>query len=109
MWWVTRQPAGPWSSIPGAMLGCTWRRRLPDATRVFPAHGAGSSCGRQLSDQTSSTLGEQRRTNYALQPMGEDEFVAAVTEGQPARPQYFEFDARRNRELRPLLDEATPA
>ena len=41
--------------------------------------------------------------------MGEDEFVAAVTEGQPARPQYFEFDARRNRELRPLLDEATPA
>src|SRR5712671_2193250 len=57
--------------------------RLPDATRVFPAHGAGSSCGRQLSDQTSSTLGEQRRTNYALQPMGEDEFIAAVTEGQP--------------------------
>jgi DMSO/TMAO reductase YedYZ molybdopterin-dependent catalytic subunit/rhodanese-related sulfurtransferase/glyoxylase-like metal-dependent hydrolase (beta-lactamase superfamily II) len=83
--------------------------RLPDATRVFPAHGAGSSCGRQLSDQTSSTLGEQRRTNYALQPMGEDEFIAAVTEGQPARPQYFEFDARRNREVRPLLDEATPA
>jgi DMSO/TMAO reductase YedYZ molybdopterin-dependent catalytic subunit/rhodanese-related sulfurtransferase/glyoxylase-like metal-dependent hydrolase (beta-lactamase superfamily II) len=83
--------------------------RLPDATRVFPAHGAGSSCGRQLSSETSSTLGEQRLTNYALQPMSEDEFVAAVTEGQPARPQYFEFDARRNRELRPLLDEAAPA
>ena len=83
--------------------------RLPDATRVFPAHGAGSSCGRQLSSETSSTLGEQRLTNYALQPMDEDEFVAAVTEGQPARPQYFEFDARRNRELRPLLDEAAPA
>jgi len=82
--------------------------RLPDTTRVFPAHGAGSSCGRQLSSETSSTIGEQRLTNYALQPMAEDEFVAAVTEGQPARPQYFEFDARRNRELRPLLDEAAP-
>ena len=82
--------------------------RLPDATRVFPAHGAGSSCGKQLSSETSSTIGEQRLTNYALQPMAEDEFVAAVTEGQPARPQYFEFDARRNRELRPLLDEAAP-
>jgi DMSO/TMAO reductase YedYZ molybdopterin-dependent catalytic subunit/glyoxylase-like metal-dependent hydrolase (beta-lactamase superfamily II) len=82
--------------------------RLPDATRVFPAHGAGSSCGKQLSGETSSTIGEQRLTNYALQPMDEDQFVAAVTEGQPARPQYFEFDARRNRELRPLLDETVP-
>ena len=82
---------------------------LPDATRVFPAHGAGSACGKQLSSETSSTLGEQRLTNYALQPMDEDEFVAVVTEGQPARPQYFEFDARRNRELRPLLDEIAPA
>src|SRR5437016_673709 len=82
--------------------------RLPNATRIFPAHGAGSSCGKQLSSETSSTLGEQRQMNYALQHMGEDEFVAAVTEGQPARPHYFEFDAQRNRELRPLLDEAVP-
>jgi rhodanese-related sulfurtransferase len=82
--------------------------RLPDATRVFPAHGAGSSCGKQLSSETSSTLGAQKRLNYALQPMSEDEFVATVTEGQPQRPQYFEFDAQRNRELRPLLDEAPP-
>jgi rhodanese-related sulfurtransferase/glyoxylase-like metal-dependent hydrolase (beta-lactamase superfamily II) len=79
--------------------------RLPDATRVFPAHGAGSSCGKQLSNETSSTIGEQRRTNYALQPMTAEEFVAAVTEGQPARPEYFAYDARRNRELHPLLDE----
>ena len=56
--------------------------RLPDATRVFPAHGAGSSCGRQLSAENSSTLGEQRLTNYALQEMSEDEFIAAITEGQ---------------------------
>lgn len=82
--------------------------RLPDETRVFPAHGAGSSCGKQLSSETSSTIGEQRRSNYALQPMSEDAFVAAVTEGQPVRPGYFTFDARRNRERHALLDEAVP-
>ena len=82
---------------------------LPDETRVYPAHGAGSSCGKQLSSETSSTIGEQRRFNYALQPMSVDEFVASVTEGQPARPHYFEFDATRNRQLRPLLDDETPA
>jgi DMSO/TMAO reductase YedYZ molybdopterin-dependent catalytic subunit/glyoxylase-like metal-dependent hydrolase (beta-lactamase superfamily II) len=81
---------------------------LPDATRIFPAHGAGSSCGKQLSTETSSTLGAQRLTNYALQQMSEDAFVAVVTEGQPARPYYFEYDARRNRELRPLLDDDLP-
>jgi DMSO/TMAO reductase YedYZ molybdopterin-dependent catalytic subunit/rhodanese-related sulfurtransferase/glyoxylase-like metal-dependent hydrolase (beta-lactamase superfamily II) len=81
---------------------------LPDATRIFPAHGAGSSCGKQLSNETSSTLGEQRRANYALQPMSEDEFVAVVTEGQPVRPHYFEFDAQRNRQQRPLIDEGFP-
>ena len=79
--------------------------RLPDATRVFPAHGAGSSCGKQLSTETSSTIGEQRALNYALAPMTEEAFVAVVTEGQPVRPHYFEFDASRNRQLRPLLDE----
>jgi glyoxylase-like metal-dependent hydrolase (beta-lactamase superfamily II)/rhodanese-related sulfurtransferase len=83
---------------------------LPDETRVFPAHGAGSSCGKQLSSETSSTIGEQRRSNYALQPMTEGQFVATVTEGQPTRPHYFSFDARANRQVRPLLDEtARPA
>jgi glyoxylase-like metal-dependent hydrolase (beta-lactamase superfamily II)/rhodanese-related sulfurtransferase len=82
--------------------------RLPDQTRVFPAHGAGSSCGKQLSSETSSTIGEQRRANYALQHMTEDDFVAVVTEGQPVRPHYFSFDAQRNREQRALLDESTP-
>jgi glyoxylase-like metal-dependent hydrolase (beta-lactamase superfamily II)/rhodanese-related sulfurtransferase len=81
---------------------------LPDATRVFPAHGAGSSCGKQLSTDTSSTVGEQRRSNYALRPMSEQEFVNVVVEGQPVRPHYFEYDARRNRQLRPLLDEDQP-
>ena len=78
---------------------------LPDATRVFPAHGAGSACGKNLSTETQSTIGEQRRTNYALQPMSEDEFVALVTEGQPLQPTYFSFDAKRNRQAHPLLDE----
>ena len=81
---------------------------LPDETRVFPAHGAGSSCGKQLSSETSSTVGEQRRSNYALQSMTEDEFVAVVTEGQPVRPHYFSFDAKRNREAHRLLDETIP-
>jgi len=78
---------------------------LPDATRVYPAHGAGSACGKNLSTETQSTIGEQRRTNYALQPMTEDEFVALVTEGQPLQPMYFSFDAQRNRQAHPLLDE----
>lgn len=83
---------------------------LPDETRVFPAHGAGSACGKQLSTETQSTIGEQRRLNYALQPMDESRFVTLVTEGQPTRPGYFSFDAQRNREERPVLDEdAVPA
>ena len=81
---------------------------LPDSTRVYPAHGAGSSCGRSLSTETSSTIGAQRRLNYALSPMSEDDFVAMVTEGQPPAPPYFAFDAVRNRQARPLLDEEAP-
>jgi rhodanese-related sulfurtransferase/glyoxylase-like metal-dependent hydrolase (beta-lactamase superfamily II) len=81
---------------------------LPDDTRVFPAHGAGSACGKQLSSETSSTIGEQRRSNYALAPQSEDQFVAAVTEGQPTRPHYFTFDAQRNRQNHRLLDETVP-
>ncbi|HSF26170.1 MAG TPA: MBL fold metallo-hydrolase [Actinomycetes bacterium] len=81
---------------------------LPNETRVFPAHGAGSSCGKQLSSQTSSTIGEQRRSNYALQPMREDQFVETVTEGQPTRPHYFSFDAQANRQTHGLLDATVP-
>ncbi len=80
---------------------------LPDATRIFPAHGAGSACGRNLSTETSSTIGDQRRLNYALQPMPESAFVELVTAGQPAAPGYFAHDAALNRDGHPLL-EATP-
>ncbi len=81
---------------------------LADDVRVFPAHGAGSACGKNLSTETQSTIGEQRRSNYALQEMDEDEFVRLVTEGQSVAPLYFGFDAQRNREARALLDETTP-
>src|SRR5207248_5883020 len=76
---------------------------LPDATRLFPAHGAGSACGKHMSAATESTIGEQRETNYALRPMSEDEFVAVVTEGQPVAPLYFPYAADANRRARELL------
>jgi glyoxylase-like metal-dependent hydrolase (beta-lactamase superfamily II)/rhodanese-related sulfurtransferase len=81
---------------------------LPDATRVFPAHGAGSACGKFLSSETSSTIGQQRRTNYALQPMSEDDFVHAVTEGQSLSPLYFAFAANRNKQAHDMLAEDQP-
>jgi hydroxyacylglutathione hydrolase len=78
---------------------------LPDATRVYPAHGAGSACGKNLSTETVSTIGEQRRTNYALAPMTEEQFVEAVTQGQSVAPLYFAFNASLNKKDRELLDE----
>ncbi|MGY5126287.1 MBL fold metallo-hydrolase [Streptomyces nigrescens] len=81
---------------------------LPDATRVFPAHGAGSACGRSLSSETSSTIGDQRRFNYALQPMPEADFIRLVTAGQPATPGYFAHDAALNRDGHPLLEPGPP-
>ncbi|WP_328386276.1 MBL fold metallo-hydrolase [Streptomyces sp. NBC_00400] len=81
---------------------------LPDATRVFPAHGAGSACGRSLSTETSSTIGDQRRLNYALQPMPEADFVRLVTAGQPATPGYFAHDAALNRDGHALLEPGPP-
>ncbi len=77
---------------------------LPDAVRVFPAHGAGSACGKNLSTERWSTIGAQRTGNYACQPMTEDDFLALVTAGQPAAPDYFVFDAILNRKQRPVLD-----
>ncbi|NKQ59356.1 MBL fold metallo-hydrolase [Amycolatopsis sp. K13G38] len=77
---------------------------LPDAVRVFPAHGAGSACGKNLSTERSSTIGMQRLTNYACAPMAEDEFVAVVTAGQAAAPGYFSYDAGLNRKDHELFD-----
>jgi glyoxylase-like metal-dependent hydrolase (beta-lactamase superfamily II)/3-mercaptopyruvate sulfurtransferase SseA len=71
--------------------------RLPDAVEVYPAHGAGSLCGKHMSKETSSTIGEQRRTNYALQPMSKDAFVKMMTADLPEVPQYFPLDVEMNR------------
>ncbi|MVU78065.1 MBL fold metallo-hydrolase [Nocardia sp. ET3-3] len=77
---------------------------LPDTVTVLPAHGAGSSCGKNLSTELSSTIGEQRRTNPSVQPMSEDAFVALITTDQPAAPGYFYVDAALNKSLHPVLD-----
>jgi glyoxylase-like metal-dependent hydrolase (beta-lactamase superfamily II)/rhodanese-related sulfurtransferase len=78
---------------------------LPDQSLVYPAHGAGSLCGKALSKETVSTLGEQRRTNYALQPMSKETFISVVTADQPDAPAYFTYDAVLNSQERPTLDE----
>jgi glyoxylase-like metal-dependent hydrolase (beta-lactamase superfamily II)/rhodanese-related sulfurtransferase len=79
---------------------------LPDETLVYPAHGAGSLCGKNLSTDTVSTIGVQRRYNYALQPMKREEFVDVVTADQPDSPAYFTYDAVLNAKERPTLDQA---
>lgn len=79
-------------------------RALPDATLVYPAHGSGSMCGKSLSKETISTIGEQKRFNYALQPMSFDDFKRLVTSDQPEAPDYFVYDAIKNRQERPDLD-----
>lgn len=81
---------------------------LPDEVRVFPAHGAGSACGKNLSTEKQSTIGEQRATNYACAPISREAFVALVTAGQSAAPGYFAYDADLNRKER-LRYDATAA
>ena len=70
---------------------------LPDSVVVYPGHGAGSLCGKNISSETSSTIGEQRRFNYALRPMPREEFVKLVTADLPEAPAYFSRDADLNR------------
>lgn len=79
-------------------------RTLPDATLVYPAHGAGSMCGKSLSKETVSTIGEQKKFNYALQPMSFEQFKQLVTSDQPEAPEYFVYDAIKNRQERSDLD-----
>jgi rhodanese-related sulfurtransferase len=80
--------------------------RLPDDTLVYPAHGAGSLCGKNLSTDTVSSIGVQRRYNYALQPMDRQQFIELVTSDQPDAPAYFAHDAILNAQERPTLDQA---
>lgn len=91
----------------GAMLYDSVQHKLmglPDDVRVFPAHGAGSACGKNLSTERQSTIGQQRRTNYACQPMSEHSFLEVVTGGQPAAPAYFLYNATLNKRTRDVRD-----
>lgn len=77
---------------------------LPDATRVYPAHGAGTACGKRLAQELATTIGDQRRFNYALQPMSREEFIRVVAADQPDAPAYFTYDAVLNTKERPTLE-----
>lgn len=82
--------------------------KLADDIEVYPAHGAGSMCGRNMSQETSSTIGEQRKSNYALQPMAKDAFVRMMTADLPEPPAYFPKDAEINRTgAAPLVEVAS--
>ena len=98
-----------WSAAQlGGMLFDSLHTKLlaqPDQTLVYPAHGAGSLCGKALSKETVSTMGEQRRSNYALQPMSKEAFIQVVTADQPEAPAYFNYDAVLNSQERPTLEQ----
>jgi glyoxylase-like metal-dependent hydrolase (beta-lactamase superfamily II)/rhodanese-related sulfurtransferase len=99
-----------WSAVDlGGLLYESLRTKLlplPDQSLVFPAHGAGSLCGKAISRETVSTIGEQRRSNYALQPMSKETFIDLVTADQPDAPPYFTYDAVLNSRERPTLETA---
>lgn len=78
---------------------------LPDDVRVFPAHGAGSLCGRNISSERTSTIGHERRFNYALQPMPREDFIRLMTTDLPEAPGYFSRDAQLNLEGAPALEQ----
>ena len=99
-----------WSAadLGGLLYDSLWKKLLPlpDASLVYPAHGAGSLCGKAIGKETVSTIGEQRHSNYALQPMSKSAFVDIVTADQPDAPPYFTYDAVLNSQERQTLDEA---
>ncbi len=98
-----------WSALElGGMLYDSVHQKLlalPDSSLVYPAHGAGSLCGKAISKETVSTIGEQRRLNYALQPMSKEAFIELVTADQPTAPSYFTYDAQLNSRERATLQE----
>jgi rhodanese-related sulfurtransferase len=81
---------------------------LPDDIEVYPAHGAGSLCGRNMGPERSSTIGKERKVNYALQPRSRDEFVDLLTRDLPDRPEYFAQDVELNRAGAAPLDQLPP-
>jgi len=95
------------ASTLASMMFDTWNEKLsklPDEVKIFPAHGAGSLCGAHLSDEPTSTIGEQRVANPYFVHKNRGEFVAAVLEGLPEAPQYFQHNARINHDGPELVD-----
>ncbi|HMK34296.1 MAG TPA: rhodanese-like domain-containing protein [Desulfomonilaceae bacterium] len=82
--------------------------KLPDNVMIFPAHGAGSLCGARLSDEPKSTIGQEKASNPYLKARSEGEFVALVLQGLPDAPQYFQYNAKMNREGPPPVDWDAP-
>src|SRR5882724_1155414 len=82
--------------------------KLPDDTEIFPAHGAGSLCGRQMGSERSSTIGKQRRTNHALLARTQDEFIHLLTDSLPPRPEYFGRDVELNRQGASSINQLPP-
>ncbi|MBL0181364.1 MAG: MBL fold metallo-hydrolase [Chitinophagaceae bacterium] len=92
--------------LAGIMYDTIQNKILPlaDDVLVYPAHGAGSSCGKNMGPETFSTIGKQKKTNYALQPQSKEEFIAAVTDGLAAAPKYFAINAQINMQGYESLD-----
>lgn len=89
----------------------SWTRKLsklPDRVMIFPAHGAGSLCGAHLSDEPKSTIGQEKASNPYLKAQGRGEFIALVLQGLPEAPQYFQYNAKMNREGPPPVDWNAP-
>ena len=102
-------------TVPAAWLASamydSWANKLsklPDSVMIFPAHGAGSLCGAHLSDDPKSTIGQEKATNPYLKAKGKGEFVALVLQGLPEAPQYFQHNAKMNREGPPPVDWDAP-
>ncbi|WP_375417388.1 MBL fold metallo-hydrolase [uncultured Hymenobacter sp.] len=82
---------------------------LPPTTRVYPAHGPGSLCGKTTSSDLDSTIGKELKTNYALQPMSEPEFIRILLQDQPFVPKYFGHDVQLNRQGAPSFEDSLRA
>ncbi|MBS4064865.1 MAG: MBL fold metallo-hydrolase [Chitinophagaceae bacterium] len=95
------------SGLAGMLYDSLQQKIIPlaDDVIVYPAHGPGSSCGKSLGKETFSTIGEQKQTNYALQPQTKEEFIKAVTDGLAAPPKYFPVNVKINKEGYDALDE----
>src|SRR5215831_19863197 len=95
------------NELAGLMYESLQKKIIPlaDSVIIYPAHGPGSACGKNIGPQTYSTIGEEKEYNYALKAENKEEFIKAVTDGIPPPPQYFPINARINKEGYDSIDE----